>query len=352
MTRPQVENSFLVVAAILLLSPSSAIGQRFVGPITTSQVKFERGRTTAVIKGIAKTPGTHEYVLRVRSGQTMTAHLTSSNKGVEFSVETPNGEWVDDALGVTAWSGRLQFSGQYKLLLTNNRSKSQGEPTYTLEMVTEALNVQESVSNGSGMIGLSGVWKAPQRALNRIVECRPGSVQCLTSVMRQFGASSQAVKFSTLLKRDGSEGYMDSFREMGRVDLAVASCPFRANTNSVYLLVNGTPPVVETNLTGEYQKQTDDTDERKRIDIKTSPLYRSLASAFPNLTLELDRNRFESMRRPSEGGQEFVFSYALTNGCRACEVVGYAHVGYDFDGAGNFLGTKLLRLSRGRADQK
>jgi hypothetical protein len=122
------------VVGILLSTSSAALGQRFVGPVTTKLVKFERGRTTAVIKGIARTPGSYEYVLRVRSGQVMTVHLTSSNKGVECSVEAPNGDSVEDALGVTDWSGKLAYSGDYKILLTNNKSKRQRNPRYTLEI--------------------------------------------------------------------------------------------------------------------------------------------------------------------------------------------------------------------------
>jgi hypothetical protein len=38
----------------------------------------------------------------------------------------------------------------------------------------------------------------------------------------------------------------------------------------------------------------------------------------------------------------------LTSVMRACEIGGYAYVGFDFDGTGNFIGAKLLRLSRAR----
>ena len=45
------------------------------------------------------------------------------------------------------------------------------------------------------------------------------------------------------------------------------------------------------------------------------------------------------------GGQRFIFSFVLLNGCHACEVAGYARVAFDFSPAGKFLGTKLLRLT-------
>jgi hypothetical protein len=206
------------------------------------------------------------------------------------------------------------------------------------------LNAQAPID--SGVIGRKAVWAPTKGAQKRIAQCNPASVECLTSVMRQSGASSQAVQFATLLNREGDEGYMTSFRRMGRVDLVAVIHPFRANTNFAYWLVNGTPPVLETTLTGENQENTDEVDQRKRIDIKTDPLYSSVVKRFPELDLETGRNTFENMRRLPEGGQEFVFSFPLVNGCRACEIGGYAHVGFDFDPAGNFSGAKLLRLSR------
>lgn len=81
MTTTRLNYLVPAVLGILSLTSSAALGQRFVGPVTTKRVKFEKGRTTAVIKGIARTPGTYEYALRGRSGQVMTLHLTSSNKG-------------------------------------------------------------------------------------------------------------------------------------------------------------------------------------------------------------------------------------------------------------------------------
>lgn len=134
MTSRKLKRPLLLLLAILLSTPVVSIGQRFVGPVVTKRIRFERGRTTAIIKGIARTPGTYEYLLRVRSGQTMTVYLTSSNNGVEFSVETPNGEWAEGALGVADWSGELEYSGDYKILVTNNRSRVQKNPRYTLEV--------------------------------------------------------------------------------------------------------------------------------------------------------------------------------------------------------------------------
>jgi ketosteroid isomerase-like protein len=54
---------------------------------------------------------------------------------------------------------------------------------------------------------------------------------------------------------------------------------------------------------------------------------------------------FEKMLLLPTGGQRFIITYALLNGCHACEVAGSAHVAFDFDRAGNLLRTHLLGLT-------
>lgn len=134
MIAAKLNKPWLAAFMFLLFASGVVVSQRFVGPVTTKRVRFERGRTTAIIKGVAKTPGTYEYLLHVREGQRMAVHLTSSNDGVEFSVEAPNGEWVENALGVDDWSGVLAHSGDYKILVINNRSRVQRNPRFTLEI--------------------------------------------------------------------------------------------------------------------------------------------------------------------------------------------------------------------------
>jgi hypothetical protein len=128
---------------ILLLLPIISFGaafeagaQRFPAnyPIHRQTIKFQRGRTTAIIRGIARTPGIYEYHLRARAGQHMTVHLTSSNKGVELSIYNPNDENLDGALGVNDWEGTLETSGDYNITLINNRSRVARNPSFVLEV--------------------------------------------------------------------------------------------------------------------------------------------------------------------------------------------------------------------------
>ena len=95
--------------------------------------------------------------------------------------------------------------------------------------------------------GANAVWVLPRAALTACLEADPAPAGCLERVMRQNGASRQALDVNRLL--DG-EGYMTAFRSMGKVNLAMVEFPLRANTNQAAFLVGGTPPLVSSELPG------------------------------------------------------------------------------------------------------
>lgn len=194
---------------------------------------------------------------------------------------------------------------------------------------------RSSANQSDDELGRSAVFNPPQVVWGRMQEeCRgPSLTECVVSIMRQAGASAQAIKFTRMIEGDG---YMDSFREMGKVDLATAFFPFRANTNGATFLVNGSPSLISL----------EELDRWGKIDIQTDPLYPAIARRFPEVMLWGGQPDFVSMQRLPSGGQRFVFAYVLLNGCHACDIAGYAQVGFDFDVKGNLSGAKLLRLVR------
>lgn len=236
----------------------------------------------------------------------------------------------------------IDFSPDGKLVLTGV-AEDEGyrvwriEPTLYPEKRGTGLK-WPSLEAESTEIGPSGVWEPPNIVWSRMQdECHrkkeePAFVDCVISIMEKAGASARARAFTKLIK---GEGYMVSFREMGKVDIVSAFYPFRANDNGELLLVNGTPQVI----------YVDDPDNVERIDIRKDPLYPSLKRKFPKLEL-WGHAEFDTMQQRSGGGQRFVFRMVLLNGCHACEVGGHAHIAFDFDSTGKFLGTKLLGLSK------
>jgi len=91
------------------------------------QIRFARGRTTAVIKDTIRLCTSHEYSLRAREGQTMSVHLATGDR-TSFTVYTPT-DAVGDADGVKDWSGQLPETGQYQIIVATDATAA-----YTLEV--------------------------------------------------------------------------------------------------------------------------------------------------------------------------------------------------------------------------
>ncbi|MEK6337294.1 MAG: hypothetical protein AABM67_20420 [Acidobacteriota bacterium] len=131
--------TFTLLVIVFLIAGGNLVAvppQRFPAnyPKHIQRVRFHRGKTTTVIRGVARTPGIYEWVLQAKAGQHLTVHLTSSNKGVEFSIFAPKDDNSEYPLGVYDWEGDLNTSGKYQIVLINNREGGPRNPTYTLEV--------------------------------------------------------------------------------------------------------------------------------------------------------------------------------------------------------------------------
>ena len=96
--------------------------------IIPKQVRFPRGRTTAVIKDTIRLCTGHEYRLRARAGQTMTVHLATGNR-TSFTVYAPAGDTPEGADGAKDWSGELAETGDYTVSIGTDATAA-----YTLEV--------------------------------------------------------------------------------------------------------------------------------------------------------------------------------------------------------------------------
>src|SRR5947209_11130255 len=95
-------------------------------------VQFEKGRTTAVLKGTADNAHGYTYMLVAKAGQTMTVHVTSSTGAAIFSITAPSGA-VEGALEVKDWSGTLPDTGNYLIGVWNKRKGGRAIP-FTIEI--------------------------------------------------------------------------------------------------------------------------------------------------------------------------------------------------------------------------
>lgn len=91
------------------------------------QLRFARGRTTAVIKDTVRLCTRHEYHLRARAGQTMSVNLVAGDR-TSFTLYAPTGG-LDGADGVKDWTGELREDGQYQISIGTDATAQ-----YTLEV--------------------------------------------------------------------------------------------------------------------------------------------------------------------------------------------------------------------------
>src|SRR4030095_1690960 len=109
--RKTVKTIAAVFFLSLLLSTTDARAQ-CDGP---RRVAFQRGLTTAVLKGEIPTSKAICYQLRARAGQKMIVHLAAATRGVVFTV-VPDGYDVEPiAQDVTSWEGVLDAAGDYTI---------------------------------------------------------------------------------------------------------------------------------------------------------------------------------------------------------------------------------------------
>ena len=153
-------------------------------------------------------------------------------------------------------------------------------------------------------------------------------MECVVALMQTSGASSQAVAFTKLLQ---GIAFMSSFTEYGVVDLAEITYPARANNNVEYVLVNGNPQIVYV-------------EDGYKVDITHDSNYPVLQQRYPNIQIEGGENSFINMEQNSQGGQRFIFSFALVDGCHACQTDKSAYIAFEFEGTGQLGGMKLMYI--------
>jgi hypothetical protein len=122
----------LAIIVLLLLPVSSAKAGK------EQRVRFQKGRTTAILKGrLPRESAEYDaYIVRARAGQTLTAHLATGDKQAYlkvFSLELGPGEDMltpeeDDI--IQDWSGKLPVPGDYSVQVYTNGAGG----NYTLEV--------------------------------------------------------------------------------------------------------------------------------------------------------------------------------------------------------------------------
>ena len=194
------------------------------------------------------------------------------------------------------------------------------------------------------VIGPDAVWQPGMGFMQTVrQQCgkgEPGQYgDCLLAHMPAAGAPPAAVAFSRRLRASGNGqiGYARDFRDTGRVDIAYVYYPLRANENQGWLLVNGQPELIDVDDLGRLPQDA----------LKRDPTYATLAKQYHRVTLfpgDRAGTKSPAMQALPDGGQRFVVRYRLQNGCHACQRLGSASFGFDFDPAGRFSGARFIGI--------
>jgi len=135
-------------------------------------------------------------------------------------------------------------------------------------------------------------------------------------------------------------GYLQNLREAGPVDLGTVAYPGAAGFTQGWVLVNGTPAIVNV----------DDLQSLPQAAMEKNALFKALKDKYPRVRLAVD----EGARKPDlmpqiltlgQGRERFIVGYALKEPCQTCPAVAHANFGFDFDATGKFMGTKFIQIS-------
>ncbi len=177
-----------------------------------------------------------------------------------------------------------------------------------------------------------------QSLVRQLHQCNQADQRtCAVQVMQQAGASQNAIDFYT-----STGWFLTDLKPYGPLALGTIVNPWRANANSQYAVLNGSPDVV-------YIEQ-----EGAKLDLASDPTFAALQSAFPaaanqngmeNLLVFEADNQFEGvMQAPDDNTQRFVFRYNVVNVCHACGTGYWERAGLDFDAKGVYKSVIRLGL--------
>lgn len=159
---------------------------------------------------------------------------------------------------------------------------------------------------------------------------------CFVRAMVKAGAPPAALAFA---RRHQGEAYLEGLDEAGggAVALAHVVYPFRANENSAWVFVNGSPDWIDV----------DDLTRLPQTALKANAAYRAIRARYPRVALwPGGRGRDGPVRAASPGGgARFVVAYRLQDFCHACAIVGRARFAFAFDRQGRFRDARLVAVT-------
>ncbi len=203
-----------------------------------------------------------------------------------------------------------------------------------------------SVEPKSAAVGTGAIWSPDPKIIDKMrEECwnvnpflliPQKAAQCCIDIMKGVGAPPEAVAFSSAMLKNRTDTfcYMSSFRKISIVDMANIVCPFKDDSTSDMVLLNGQPAIVWIN----------DLNNLNKIDLFSEPEYGKMLRRHNEALLWPFTSGLTGVKKLPGGGERYMFNFRLLNGCEGCPLSGTMTVAYDFSADGHFMGVTLIEL--------
>ena len=210
----------------------------------------------------------------------------------------------------------------------------------------------EASEDSDEQIGPAAVWTPAANDLAQISQaCKAARgtdyTSCFITQMSALGAASEAVAFTRAYaeQNHGTVAFLKGFRPVDSVDLGYASFPAAADFDQRWLLLNGSPAIIDV----------DDFSLLPQTEMEKDPAFAALRKRYPKITLfdgDRSSDSLPEMQTRADGAEEFAIDYPLKDQCRACPTLGTARFSFEFDPTGRLVKTKFLDVKSASAAGK
>jgi hypothetical protein len=197
------------------------------------------------------------------------------------------------------------------------------------------LEVQAS-GDSDEIITSTAVWNPSSDVLTRIGQgCATAGTedpsQCFTENMAAQGAPDDAVDFTRSYAElnHGTFAVLAYFHPLDAVDLGLAYFPSGKEIHHSWVLLNGTPAIVDIN----NLEQLPESELQKDSQYRAMAQQHVRAKLFPDDPQPNSSAEPESEKLP-DGSQKFTARYAVRDGCRSCDLLGQADFIFYFNSGG------------------
>jgi hypothetical protein len=130
--RSAIHTSITRIAFLIVLIGAASLytfGQH--GYRVTKRVTFPKGRVSTTVSGtIPNKLESHEYIVRVRKGQTIKLRLHATRLSIGFYTMSPSNAMVEEETFLKDYTGTLEESGDYHIFVYSTK----GAGKYSLDI--------------------------------------------------------------------------------------------------------------------------------------------------------------------------------------------------------------------------